>query len=272
MNHERLRRIRNWQSDDWYPALVMRPLCILSMLLIADWQSVTPNRLTTMANLCKLAAAWLIVPGWPTQIGIDEAAAPVVAAVLLQLGLLFDHLDGTVARYRRSFTSLGSFYDKVSDLTLWFVICLALGWRAHVLTGDPMYVVLTTCSAEMLAIRGYMKWLVHAETEKLRWREAAGDPERVVAERIAPPADNHPPTRTPGQWLRWLAKMSIQFYRFEEADLFFWVGLGLVLGRIEWLCWLLFLSQIPGLLGMMVRRGFEAYQVDARLRRAGPPI
>ena len=267
MDHERLKRIRNWQSDDWYAALVMRPLCILVMLVIADWRAVTPNRLTSLANVCKLLAAFLIVPGWPAEVGLGEAAGLVAAIVLLQLGLLFDHLDGTVARYRGVSTSLGSFYDKVSDMVLWFLVCLAVGWRACVQTGDPLPIVLTTSSAYALAVRGYMKWLAHAEGERLRWREAAADPERVVAERNARPAPAEPPTRTAGEWARWLAKMSVQFYRFEEVDLFFWVGLGLALGRVEWLCWLLFISQIPGLISMIVRRGCEVYAVDRGLRR-----
>ena len=33
MDRERLNRIRNFQSEDWYPALVMRPLTILVMLI-----------------------------------------------------------------------------------------------------------------------------------------------------------------------------------------------------------------------------------------------
>jgi phosphatidylglycerophosphate synthase len=267
MDHERLKRIRNWQSDDWYAALVMRPLCILVMLVIADWHWLTPNRLTSLANACKLLAAFLLVPGWPPVLGLGEASGMVVAVVLLQLGLLFDHLDGTVARYRGISTSLGSFFDKVSDLVLWFVLCLALGWRGYVATGDPILIVLTTSSAYALAVRGYMKWVAHAEAEKLRWREAAVDPERVVAERNTQPPVGEPPVRSRRDWARWLAKMSIQFYRFEEVDLFFWVGLGLVLGRIEWLCWLLFLSQMPGLIGMTFVRSREVYAVDRAMRR-----
>src|SRR5688572_26198966 len=109
MDRERLQRIRNFQSQDWYPALFIRPLSIGIMLVIADWKFLTPNRLTTLANVCKLAAAWFVFDGQSTS-------ELVAAVVLLQLGLIFDHLDGTMARYRRTFTKIGSFYDKVSDL------------------------------------------------------------------------------------------------------------------------------------------------------------
>jgi phosphatidylglycerophosphate synthase len=266
MDHERLRRMRNFQSDDWYPALVMRPLTILVMLVIGDWQFLTPNRLTTIANVTKLAAAVLIVPAWAAALGVGPWPATVAAVVLLQLGILFDHLDGTMARYRRTFTTFGSFYDKASDIITWFAICLAIGWRGYLEGGDALAIVLAASSAAFLGIRGYMKWLGVAESEKLRWREAAADPAGVIARRTAPPKISEPPTRTPAEWARWFGKMWLQIYRFEEMDLFFWVSLGLLLGRVELLCWFLFLSQLVGFLGMTVVRHLEAHRVDLALR------
>ena len=123
MDQDRLRRIRNFQSEDWYPALIVRPLSIGIMLVIADWKFLTPNRLTTLANLAKLACCWLILCA-------DSTAEIVWTVVALNLGLIFDHLDGTMARYRRTFSKLGSFYDKVSDIVSWFLIMTAVGWAA----------------------------------------------------------------------------------------------------------------------------------------------
>ena len=59
--------------------------------------------------------------------------------------------------------------------------------------------------------------------------------------------------------------MSIQFYRFEEVDLFFWVGLGVLLDRVDLLCWLLAVSQLVGMIGMTVRRVREIGQIDAAM-------
>jgi len=267
VDRDRLTRIRNWQSDDWYAALVMRPICILVMLVIADWRWLTPNRLTTLGNLCKLAAVILIVPSWAAAVGTSSSL--VGAAVLLQFGLLFDHLDGTVARYRRAFSTFGSVYDKTSDILTWFLICLALGWRVYQESGDALALALGTSSAYALAVRGYMKWLVAAESEKLRWHQAKADPAAAVARRTGPPQISRPPTRTFAQWLRWLGRTSFQFYRFEEVDLFFWVSLGLVLDRLPALIWLLFLSQVGALIGLLVYRHLEAHRVDGALRAAG---
>src|SRR5205814_1234514 len=85
----------------------------------SSWPWVTPNLLTTLANLAKLAGAALILP--------DRHGPTIAAVVLLQFGLLFDHLDGTLARYRRTGTAFGAFYDKLSDAITWLPICLAIG-------------------------------------------------------------------------------------------------------------------------------------------------
>lgn len=246
MDRERLKRIRNFQSDDWYPALIVRPITILVMLVIADWKFLTPNRLTTVANLCKLAAAALFIPEWGDHV--------VLGVVLLQLGVLFDHLDGTMARYRRTFTVFGSFYDKSSDIITWFVITTAVGWRGMHEAGDPLMLVLAQGSAACNAVRGYMKWLITSEVYK---RQDA---------QTAPPKISEPPVRSARDWVRWFVKMSWQFYRFEEMDLFFWVGLGLLINEVELLCWLLLLSQIGGLVSMTIIRHLEAHKLDVAQR------
>ena len=104
---------------------------------------------------------------------VIASSDPVAGASLVVLCLLLnwfgDSLDGTLARYRRTFTIFGSFYDKASDLLTWCAICMALGWRAYTHTGEALTIVLIDASAFALALRGYLKWLSHSEAEKLRW-------------------------------------------------------------------------------------------------------
>ena len=261
MDRERLQRIRNFQSTEWYAALIMRPLTIAVMLVIADWRVVTPNRLTTLANLCKLAAAAMIL----------RPSLWVWAAVLLQLGVLFDHLDGTIARYRRTFTRLGSFYDKVSDMVTWTVIMMATGWQVYTAGGEAYYLVLAGCSSMALGIAGYMKWLVHAETERVRWFEARLDPVAAVAQRTAPIKVSPPPARTRGDWIRWFFTMLSRVWRFEEVDLWFWLGLALVVDRLAWVLWLFFVSQVANMVVMMIIRTREIVRADRCLRDLEPP-
>lgn len=229
---ERLRRVRNWQSSEFYAALVVRPIAIVVMLVIADWRWVTPNRLTLVATLCKVAAVWGILDHhW------------IAAAVLLQLGLLFDHLDGTLARYRGTGSSFGSFFDKVSDLYTWLAITTALGWVVYQRTGRVDLLLMASLSALGQYATGYMKWLTAIEEARLKWRRAKPDPAAAVARETKPPAPSLPPERTGKQWATFILSRLSRIVLFEEVDLFFWVGLALVLDQLEWVIWALAISQ-----------------------------
>jgi phosphatidylglycerophosphate synthase len=268
MDRERLKRIRNFQSTDWYAALVMRPLSILVMLVIADWRWLTPNRLTHMGNVTKLASAMFIF--------LDEPTYMIAGVILLQLGVLFDHLDGTVARYRRQWSNFGSYYDKASDALTWFVIMLAIGWVAYRRSSDPIMLVLATTSAYAFLSLGYMKWVAHAEEQRLEWHLASEDAAPLIAKNTRPPKLSEPPERTLKDWIKWFLWSMAQIVRFEEIDLFFWVGLALLIDQLELLLWVLAITQSLGALIMLVKRGLDMRRVDREMRRfragsADPP-
>jgi phosphatidylglycerophosphate synthase len=275
MDRERLRRIRNWQSQDWYPAVFLRPLSILLMLVIADWKLVTPNRLTTLANLSKIAGTLLLLPSVEARVaaavGWSPTASIIAAVVLLHLGAIFDHLDGTLARYRRTFTIFGSFYDKASDIVTWTAMSMALGWRAYVHTGDVLHLVLIHASAFALAIRGYLKWAANGEAEKLRWLRAKADPAAAVERATRPFTPSVPPERTAAQWVTWYLKSWLRIVQFEEMDLFFWVSLGLLLGRLDLLAWMLFVTQVAGMSAMFVYRHLETHRYDVEKQQLTQP-
>jgi len=245
MSNQRLQRIRNWQSSEFYARLVMRPLTILVLLLVGDWRWLTPNRVTTMANAAKFLGAALLV--------VDHHAYGLAAALLIQVGLLLDHLDGTLARYRGCTTTFGAFYDKVSDALTWLAITGAVGWAAYRDSGDARLPIAAVASAYALLVLGYMKWIVVAEQKKLDWVQSRRIPRAVV---------QAPPSRTPRQWAGWFLSSLLRIVMFEEVDLFFWIGLGIVLDRLELLCWLLVVSQGVQLVIMMIKRALQARALD----------
>ena len=236
---ERLRRIRNVQSSEFYSRLVMRPLSILMMLAVADWKWLTPNLVTTMANIAKIAGAIFLFT--------DHQAYLWPALILLQVGCLLDHLDGTLARYRRTGSAFGAFYDKVSDAVTWIVISGAVGWAAYRDTGDIRMPMLAMAAAYALLVLGYMKWIVMAANKRSP---------------ATPPVD--PPSRTPMQWTMWIGSSLLRAFLFEEIDLYFWIGVGLVVGRMDLLVWALAISQGAQLMIMMLKRGLQMRTIDAR--------
>jgi hypothetical protein len=221
------------------------------MLVIADWRIVTPNRLTTVATLAKLVAAWAIV---------DHRF--VLAAVLLQVGLLFDHLDGTLARYRGTSSAFGSYYDKVADLYTWLAISTALGWVVYQRTGSAPLLLMASLSSLGLYATGYIKWLTVHEENRLKWRRAVADPAAAVARETAPPASHEPPERTPAEWARFVGARLLRVVAFEEVDLFFWMGLFLILDELVILIWLLAVSQGIQAVAATVWRGIQHARFD----------
>lgn len=255
MNRARLQKIRNFQSEDWYPALVIRPLVILIMLVIADWKPITPNRVTTVANLAKFAGAYLIL--YPDHW--------VLACILLQVGMLLDNLDGTIARYRRIFTKFGSYYDKVSDMITWSVIMLVVGYVQTRSTGDAKWTLLGAISCIALNVRGYGKWLETAESERLRWFEAKADPAGTVAKRTAPIVIKPPPERTAKDWAKWFGMKVAVVFIFEEADLWAWLGIGLLVNRLDLVLWLFAVSQAVLSMIMTIKRIVAMNTLDQKL-------
>lgn len=235
----------------------MRPLTILVMLVMADWKFLTPNRLTTIANIAKLGAAWTLL----------DRDLWVWSIVLLNVGILFDHLDGTVARYRRAFTKLGSFYDKTSDIVTWWPITLAAAWSVYKETGEAYYIVLMTSATTALNVRGYMKWLANSEHERLRWFEARENPSEAIAKRTAPIVIKPPPTRTAGEWARWFLSRFSHIIWFEEMDLWMWLSIALVIDRLDLVTWLFFITQVAGCLGLIVWRHIDMARLDRKLAK-----
>ena len=154
-------------------------------------------------------------------------------------------------------------------LSRWFLIVMAVGWVAYERTGDGLLLVLSAGSAYALLVLGYMKWVIATEQERLKWLDARSDPESAVARNSAPGKISEPPERTGKDWALWIGRSLLQVYRFEEIDLFFWVGLFLILDELTLLVWLLGVSQVIGMLVMVVKRTLDARNVDVRRRRAG---
>jgi phosphatidylglycerophosphate synthase len=92
----------------------------VSRWILNHTPSVTPNQLTAVSGLLAIAAgAFLLVPA-----GI---AAAVAAWLLYQLHILFDYVDGEVARVKQMASPIGAYYDlMVGRLTKPVVLCCAV--------------------------------------------------------------------------------------------------------------------------------------------------
>jgi len=225
---QRLHGLRNYQSDDFWAMVFARPMTILLLLPLADRPGVTPDRITLASGVLKLLGMVMLVllPGY---------SAGVAAAVLINLGLVADNMDGTLARYRRGGTYYGYFVDKALDFCGLALLFLAMGLRAHHKYGTVESLLLPTMGFMGAAVAAYTKWVCNKVLDDISLKKAAlaGQTEGYVAKRIAPYYGVEPPTRNLGDWVRffWQAVKSIK--NFNEVDVYFFLALALVLGR-EW--------------------------------------
>lgn len=252
----RLDRLRNWQSNDFWAMVFARPLAILLLWPIADARWVTPNRLTHLSNLVLLAGVGAI-PGW-------VPGGPWAAVALLNLSFVIDNMDGTLARYRDGGSSLGSYYDKVSDAWGFLLLFAAAGWQAFRETGDARLPLLAMAGAYGLLLTGYMKWVDVAEWQKAEHVRALLEqkPGQVLSTLVRPAAGPLPPRRTPIAWGAWLGKAIVSLAYMNEVDIYFWISVALAVGRLDLYCWWSALSQLALAVGLAIYRARRMHKLD----------
>ncbi|MEO6996457.1 MAG: DUF5941 domain-containing protein [Terracoccus sp.] len=111
-------------NDSPFSKAVIRPLSrrLTAVGLRHDW---TPNAVTAASLTIGLGAAAMVL--------VDTWWAWALAAVLLQLSLVVDCVDGEIARFTRTYSPLGAWLDGVSDRVKEFAVVgtvTAVGLRA----------------------------------------------------------------------------------------------------------------------------------------------
>ena len=108
------------RPSDWWTKYFSHPFSIRLVSLVRD-RRVTPNHLTLLSTVLVLLTFPLICWG--------SYSSVVVAAALLQLGLILDCADGQLARIKRVESTLGEWLDRCTDKMKDFTIIFALSFR-----------------------------------------------------------------------------------------------------------------------------------------------
>jgi hypothetical protein len=203
-----------------------RPATILLLWPLADRPWVTPNRITAVGFVLRLLGAGLLY--WATGAG-----ALWGAVALLNLGLVLDNMDGTLARYRRCGTSIGYYTDKVLDQVAYLLLFAAVGARTYRSTGRAVDLALPLVAYSGICIAGYCKWVAEKVLSDLRLRQqlASGTLEAYVSQQLRVDGGQPPPRRTPWQWVQWLGRAFRSLIYFNEIDVSMWLTLSLAMGR-----------------------------------------
>lgn len=122
MNIARLRlRMANRANDGFFSVFVLRKFSKL-LTWVAVRVGVTPNQVTLLSFAIGLYSAYLFSRAefWPIFFG----------AILLQLSIIVDCVDGELARYTRKFSKLGAWLDAVTDRVKEYLVFLGLAYGA----------------------------------------------------------------------------------------------------------------------------------------------
>jgi phosphatidylglycerophosphate synthase len=218
------------KQDEWWSSFVTAPLAILVNYLVVDWCCLTPNRITALSFAVAFISAALVFWGDSTYF--------IAAAVLIQISHILDCMDGQMARYRRTSSPSGSYYDRLTDqvqVILWFG---AVGYSAHIQSGDITPIFLVFVGVSFYGLRGYSKY-VHAEIELLHDRDFL---EKNTALRLAPESAG----LTFG-WrknIRWFLAEQRKFFSFDEGVLVFMLSAALIFNQLTAMLWLFAASQL----------------------------
>ena len=125
-------KLANRANDGFFSVFVLRRF---SKMLTAAAVKIgaTPNQVTIASFAIGLYAASLFAQGdfWSIFLG----------ALLLQLSLIVDCVDGELARYTRKFSELGAWLDAITDRVKEYAVFLGLAYGAFVYHGQNLWLL-----------------------------------------------------------------------------------------------------------------------------------
>ena len=216
----RYQAMKNRQANDWWTITFGDPISWIVLGVIGDIKWITPIGITWLSCLCKIFPAVLML--------YSDRNLIIFAALLLQVGQVLDSMDGNLARYRNQITLRGGFLDRILDGTGFIFVMSSFSWLTYQKGQEPYYLLLGPMAAAFYLVICYAYWTTAYQEQK-----------RIGKSKKVNPGSNtkaiyHIPT-----W-KYILKGQKKLFSIHQADFYFWVGLGLVLGISEYIIWLLF--------------------------------
>tara|TARA_B110000444_G_scaffold255261_1_gene289288 strand:+ start:743 stop:1519 length:777 start_codon:yes stop_codon:yes gene_type:complete len=229
--------LRLWETknkdDEWWSSFVTAPLGLLINYVIIDIKWITPNIITAVSFVTALLSALFVIEGGTFNF--------FIAAILIQLSHVFDCMDGQMARYRKTTTASGSYFDRVSDqlqVTIWFA---SVAYADFLQSGNILPIILAFIGVALYSLRGYVKYVaIHVKmTQNSQYLQ---NMEHLVQ-------TNKKPIEAGFGFgflanLKWFIVEQRKILLFNEGVLIFMLSLSLVLNELTLMLWVFFVSQL----------------------------
>jgi phosphatidylglycerophosphate synthase len=133
MSVSRLRlKLANRANDGFFSVFFLRRISKLLTFLAIKVRA-TPNQVTLASFAIGLYAAYLFAQG--------DTWSLIIGAILLQVSLIVDCVDGELARYTRRFSELGAWLDAITDRVKEYAVFLGLAYGAFVEKGQNLWLL-----------------------------------------------------------------------------------------------------------------------------------
>jgi len=221
------------KDDEWWSSFVTAPLGVLLNYVVVDIKWITPNLITAVSFLIAVLSALFIIEGGSFNF--------LIAAILIHLSHVFDCMDGQMARYRKTSTASGSYFDRVTDqiqVTIWFG---AVGYADYLQSGAVLPVFLSFVGVAFYSLRGYVKYVaIHVEMS----RNSGYLQEMDHLAQI----NNKPIIAGYGFGflanLKWFITEQRKILLFNEGVFIFMLSLALVINQLTLMLWVFCVSQL----------------------------
>ncbi len=254
---ERLSQLHNKTSENWWPYSFGYPVARRFVAITGDWKWVTPNAITAIGSLCLLIGALLLM--------VRDNRADIAAIIILQIHVVLDCADGTLARYRNESTALGAFLDKAGDQSGFLVLGGAAGYRAFyeggIGLGEPWIVVAGGVGAGCYVAVCYLYWVAsYFELEaRTSVEERTALPGKEEHESTFPPFGTRLKEYLLGQW---------RLVHFNAPDFPMWIPVLIIWGRPDIAVLAVLITQGATLLRKLVERSMAMAKLDRAKRSA----
>jgi phosphatidylglycerophosphate synthase len=152
-------KLANRANDGFFSVFVLRRFSKL-LTWIAVKIGATPNQVTLASFAIGIYAAFLFAQG--------DTWSLIGGAILLQVSIIVDCVDGELARYTRKFSELGAWLDAITDRVKEYAVFLGLAYGAFVQNGQNLWVL----AAILMAIQTFRHLSDYNFSQVVRARSA----------------------------------------------------------------------------------------------------
>lgn len=158
---------------NWYVRHIVRDAALPATWLLLHTK-ITANQVTVFS----LAASFVGI----TFLAVPGPLAFLIGALFLQFWYYLDHVDGQIARYRKTVSLTGRFLDFMTHHIVHTALFFAMGFYGYAITGRIIFVVLGFFASLSILVFN----LIHDVKYKTFFEKFEKDGGCITAQKVAP--------------------------------------------------------------------------------------